>query len=89
MKLFDGFDYLQEYTVMQLLKIFELPLYVQKDGWTEDFYYRIDEIVDFKTKGVCFKNGKPHYKERSYSVFDTYFLVCMEPKNKFIDNSTN
>lgn len=82
------FDFEKEYTVEELLKIFELPLIVRRNGWTSDFYYRIDKIINNKTRGVSFIGNKIESEHRTYGL-SVCFYVCKDRNPKFLRSYTD
>ena len=67
------------YTVKQLTDNLSLPLYVKKDSWSDDFYFRIERVEDGTAYGTAFKNGVEHHRrfglDYSYGLFDKFVLL--------------
>lgn len=78
------FDFDKPYSIRELLSIFELPLRVKKDYWTDDYLYEIVEIDGDKAKGYTYKKAAKIDENTKYGL-DTYFYVCnkhISPKFK-------
>ena len=69
------FDFDKPYSIRELLSIFELPLRVKKDYWTDDYLYEIVEIDGDKTKGYTYKRAAKIDENTKYGL-DNYFYVC-------------
>lgn len=72
-----SFDFTKSYTVKDLIDVFELPLFVKRDGWSKGFVYRIDGVKDNETYGVSYNFAKLESLHRKYNV-NTRFYVCVE-----------
>lgn len=74
------FDFKKAYTVKELIEIFELPIFVKRSGWTNDYTYEIREIDNDKTKGYAYKGARIHSTTSTYPI-TTAFYVCTEHRS--------
>ncbi len=86
-------DYDKPYTAKEISEMFELPICVRKDIWTDNFYYEIKYISDGTTKGVAYVDGNIESTYREYNE-QTLFYICKEygqviPKSSEIASNEN
>lgn len=67
------FDYNKKYNIKDLLEIFELPLFVRKETWTNDFCFKILS-VDNSLNGTTYKGGQISISDSKGLEFETVYV---------------
>lgn len=83
----EQFDFNYMYSAIDLLDIFELPVYVRKGTWTRDFRFKITSVTD-RVRGESYKGGRLYDSDRTYKKSELFY-VCEDQDIIFKNDATD
>ena len=83
----EQFDFNDMYSAIDLLDIFELPVYVRKGTWTRDFCFKITSVTD-RVRGESYKGGRLYDSDRTYKKSELFY-VCEDQDLTFKNDATD
>ena len=80
------FDFFKTYTIKDIIENFELPIFIKRGTWSNDFVYILEEVRDGKTIGKDYNYGKkPLNTGRNYDLQASGFCLCKNDPNEESD----